>query len=91
MAGFVEGVDRGQSTLFPALLDDYVSEDNPVRVSVNRQRVPGRCRKTGALAVQESHCSWDGNMPAKAVVSLTTLLVAPLRKRRRGDRSCTAD
>jgi transposase len=31
MAGFVEGVDRGQSTLFPARLDDYVAEDNPVR------------------------------------------------------------
>jgi transposase len=31
MAGFVEGVDRGQSTLFPALLDDYLAEDNPVR------------------------------------------------------------
>jgi tetratricopeptide (TPR) repeat protein len=31
MAGFIEGVDRGQSTLFPALLDDYVAEDNPVR------------------------------------------------------------
>jgi transposase len=31
MAGFVEGVDRGQSTLFPALLDDYVADDNPVR------------------------------------------------------------
>ena len=31
MAGFVEGVDRGQGTLFPALLDDYVAEDNPVR------------------------------------------------------------
>jgi transposase len=31
MAGFVEGVGRGQSTLFPALLDDYVAEDNPVR------------------------------------------------------------
>ena len=28
MAGFVEGVDRGQSTLFPALLDDYVADDN---------------------------------------------------------------
>jgi transposase len=27
----VEGVDRAQSTLFPALPDDYVSEDNPVR------------------------------------------------------------
>jgi len=31
MTGFVEGVDRGQITLFPALLDDYVSDDNPVR------------------------------------------------------------
>jgi len=31
MAGFVQGVDRGQSTLFPASLDDYVAEDNPVR------------------------------------------------------------
>ena len=31
MVGFVEGVDRGQSTLFPALLDDYVTDDNPVR------------------------------------------------------------
>ena len=30
MAGFVEGVDRGQSTLFPTLLDDYVAEDSPV-------------------------------------------------------------
>jgi transposase len=27
----VEGCDRGQSTFFPALLDDYVAEDNPVR------------------------------------------------------------
>jgi len=31
MAGFVEGIDRGQSTLFPAQLDDYVADDNPVR------------------------------------------------------------
>src|SRR6266702_6599921 len=31
ISGFVEGVDRGQSTLFPAQLDDYVTEDNPVR------------------------------------------------------------
>ena len=31
MAGFVEGVDRSQSTLFPALLDDCVGDDNPVR------------------------------------------------------------
>jgi transposase len=31
MAGFVEGADRSQSTLLPALLDDYVTADNPVR------------------------------------------------------------
>src|SRR5882724_6750285 len=26
------GVDRGQSTLFPECLDDWIDEDNPVRV-----------------------------------------------------------
>ena len=31
MAGFVEGVGRDQSCLFPAMLDDWVIEDNPVR------------------------------------------------------------
>ena len=31
MSGFVEGIDRSQSTLFPATLDDYVAEDNLVR------------------------------------------------------------
>ena len=31
MSGFAEGIDRSQSTLFPAVLDDYVAEDNPVR------------------------------------------------------------
>jgi transposase len=32
MKRFVEGADRGQSTLFPACLEDWVGEDNPVRV-----------------------------------------------------------
>jgi len=31
MAGFVGGTDREQMTLFPARLEDYVGEDNPVR------------------------------------------------------------
>lgn len=31
MKRFVEGVDRGQSTIFPASLDDYVSAENLVR------------------------------------------------------------
>jgi transposase len=32
MKRFVEGVDRGQGTLFPECLDDWICEDNPVRV-----------------------------------------------------------
>src|SRR5438477_1083082 len=32
MKRFVEGVDRGQSTLFPECLDDWIEADNPVRV-----------------------------------------------------------
>jgi len=32
MGRFVEGEDRRQSFLLPATLDDYVTEDNPVRV-----------------------------------------------------------
>src|SRR5438128_5356110 len=32
MKRFVEGTDRGQSTLFPECLDDWIDEDNPVRV-----------------------------------------------------------
>jgi transposase len=31
MKRFIEGEDRGQGTLLPELLDDYVAEDNPVR------------------------------------------------------------
>ena len=31
MTRFVVGDDRGQSTLFPERLDDYLGEDNPVR------------------------------------------------------------
>jgi transposase len=32
MKRFVEGIDRGQSTLFPECLEDWIGEDNPVRV-----------------------------------------------------------
>jgi transposase len=31
MKRFIEGADRGQSTLLPECLDDWVAEDNPVR------------------------------------------------------------
>jgi len=32
MKRFVEGLDRGQRTLFPDCLEDWIIEDNPVRV-----------------------------------------------------------
>ncbi len=32
MKRFVEGVDRSQSTFFPERLEDFIAEDNPVRV-----------------------------------------------------------
>jgi transposase len=32
MKRFIEGADRGQSTLFPDRLEDWICEDNPVRV-----------------------------------------------------------
>jgi len=32
MLGYIEGMDRGQATLFPDRLEDWIGEDNPVRV-----------------------------------------------------------
>ena len=32
MKRFVQGMDRGQATLLPECLDDWIGEDNPVRV-----------------------------------------------------------
>ena len=32
MSGFIEGESRYQTTLFPEALDEYIQEDNPVRV-----------------------------------------------------------
>jgi transposase len=32
MAGFIQGIDRGQATMLPECLDDWVDESNSVRV-----------------------------------------------------------
>ena len=32
MSRFIEGKSRTQSTLFPEVMDDYITEENPVRV-----------------------------------------------------------
>jgi len=66
MSGFVEGIDRSQRTLFPAMLDDYVAEDNPV-VRLTRSlkvlilislALVGLSRwKKGGPATMRRHCS----------------------------------
>ncbi len=33
MKRIIEGVDRGQSTLFPDRMEDWIGDDNPVRVT----------------------------------------------------------
>ena len=60
---FVMGQDRSQSTLFPALLDDYIGDDNPVRaidVFVDELRLGdlgffNRTRPVGRLIIPR-HC-----------------------------------
>ena len=32
MKRFIDGADRGQTTLFPECVEDWISEGNPVRV-----------------------------------------------------------
>ena len=32
MSGFIEGSDRSQASLFPERLEDWICEDNPVRI-----------------------------------------------------------
>ena len=32
MRRFVEEMDRGQSTLFPECLEDWIADDNPVQI-----------------------------------------------------------
>ncbi|WP_345814474.1 hypothetical protein AAGS40_00895 [Paraburkholderia sp. PREW-6R] len=32
MGRFAEGADRNQATLLPECLDDFIAEDNPVRI-----------------------------------------------------------
>ena len=49
MGRYVEGSDRTQVTLLPECLDDYIGEDNPVRIVeafVEEPAVLSRCKAT---------------------------------------------
>ena len=44
MRRFVEGVDRGQTTLFPECQEDWIGEDNPV-ATAPRKKAPSATSK----------------------------------------------
>ena len=54
----VEGMDRGQGTLFPECLEDWICEDNPVRVIdvfVDEARAPSQpVRRSAAGTIAPS-------------------------------------
>lgn len=66
MAGFVERIGREQSTLFPARLDDYVADDNPVRavdVFVDGLDID----KLGFMRVQPLDVGRPGTIPGRCL------------------------
>ena len=42
MKRFIEGENRHQSTLFPESLEDYIAEDNAIRIVEAITKRPGR-------------------------------------------------
>jgi transposase len=68
MQGFVQGVDREQTTLFPECLDDWVDESNSFRVV-----------DVFVDALELRDLGFDGVNPAAtgpAIVGIKPLLVA---------------
>ena len=61
MKRFIEGADRGQSTLLPECLDDFIDESNPVRVI-----------DAFVDALDLGKLGFDGVVPAKRRAGLPT-------------------
>ena len=60
MSGFIEGEDRHQVTLFPESLDEYIAEDNAVRVIdvfIDELDVSG-------LGFSRTECDWAAWLPS---------------------------
>ncbi len=54
MKRFIEGADREQTTLFPERLEDYVGNDNPVRVLADFNPPPGLAIRGGTKRRQST-------------------------------------
>ena len=67
--GYIEGEDRKQTVLFPEVLDDYISEENPVRfidVFIEGPAIGRASREGRATKVSRGASFWyhqTGNEP----------------------------
>jgi len=87
MAGFVEGMARGQVSLFPAQLDDYVADDNPVR-AVDAFVDGLDLAKLGITSVQPSDTGRPGYHPAVMLKIYIYAYLNRIPSSRRIEREC---
>jgi len=83
MKRFVEGVDRGQATLFPEYLEDWICEDNPVRVAPALITLTifsrgGRGEKAQPLQANTAFLAPNLSPPRPVIVPWSTLCRAQL-------------
>ncbi len=64
MSGFIEGENRFQSTLFPESLDDYIAEDNSIRV-VDAFVIKLKLKQLGLDWTEPSNTGRPGYEPAR--------------------------
>jgi hypothetical protein len=60
MKRYVEGENRSQSTLFPESLDDYIGEDNPVRIQTKVDDIEGAIHREVNVR-RDSMAKYKGN------------------------------
>ncbi len=72
MKRFIEGENRFQSTLFPESLEDYIAEDNAIRIVdafVNKLYL----NELGFEGAEPSATEWPGYQPAVLLKRNTAL------------------
>jgi len=87
MAGFVAGLDRSQTTLFPASLEDYLTEDNPVR-AVDAFVDGLDLRKLGFTSIDPLETGRPGYHPAMLLKLYTCGSLNRIPSSRRLEREC---
>jgi transposase len=77
MAGFVAGLDRGQATLLPECLEDWVDESNPIRV-IDALVDALDLRKLGFEGVDAAEIGRPAYHPSVHLISSSTSMVTSI-------------